>query len=55
MRLAAESIGIVVVMGQATDKKRRMAWSLAQAEWLEFTAGTRTLWSAVEKERMRFS
>jgi GNAT superfamily N-acetyltransferase len=44
---AAESIGIAAVLVQAKDEKGRRAWYLAQAEWLEFPVGTRTLWLPV--------
>jgi GNAT superfamily N-acetyltransferase len=44
---AAESIGIAAVMVQAKDEAAR-AWYLGQAEWLEFPAGSRTLWLPVE-------
>jgi len=40
---AAESIGIAAVLVQAKDEAAR-AFYLAQAEWLEFPAGSRTLW-----------
>jgi len=43
---AAESIGISAVLVQAKDEAAR-AWYLAQAEWLEFPAGSRTLWLPV--------
>lgn len=43
---AAQSIGIAAVLVQAKDEAAR-AWYLAQAEWLEFPAGTRTLWLPV--------
>lgn len=43
---AAESIGIAAVLVQAKDEAAR-AWYLAQAEWLEFPVGTRTLWLPV--------
>ena len=43
---AAESIGIAAVLVQAKDEGAR-AWYLAQAEWLEFPAGSRTLWLPV--------
>jgi GNAT superfamily N-acetyltransferase len=43
---AAESIGIAAVMVQAKDEAAR-AFYLAQAEWLEFPAGGRTLWLPV--------
>ena len=41
MTRAAQSIGIAAV--QAKDEGAR-AWYLGQAEWLEFPAGSRTLW-----------
>ena len=40
---AAQSIGIAAVLVQAKDEAAR-AWYLGQAEWLEFPAGSRTLW-----------
>lgn len=43
---AAQSIGIAAVLVQAKDEAAR-AWYLRQAEWLEFPAGTRTLWLPV--------
>ncbi|WP_137112398.1 GNAT family N-acetyltransferase [Rhodobacter sp. SY28-1] len=43
---AAQSIGIAAVLVQAKDETAR-AWYLAQAEWLEFPAGSRTLWLPV--------
>lgn len=43
---AAESIGIAAVMVQAKDEAAR-AFYMAQAEWLEFPAGGRTLWLPV--------
>lgn len=43
---AARSIGIAAVLVKAKDEAAR-AWYLAQAEWLEFPAGTRTLWLPV--------
>jgi hypothetical protein len=43
---AAQSIGIAAVLVQAKDEVAR-AWYLGQAEWLEFPAGTRTLWLPV--------
>jgi GNAT superfamily N-acetyltransferase len=43
---AALSIGIAAVLVQAKDEAAR-AWYLGQAEWLEFPAGTRTLWLPV--------
>ncbi|NJS38747.1 MAG: hypothetical protein HC783_06725 [Rhodobacteraceae bacterium] len=43
---AAQSIGIAVVLVLAKDDTAR-SWYLAQAEWLEFPAGTRTLWLPV--------
>jgi GNAT superfamily N-acetyltransferase len=43
---AAQSIGIAAVLVQAKDEVAR-AWYLAQAEWLEFPAGSRTLWLPV--------
>ncbi len=43
---AAQSIGIAAVLVQAKDEAAR-AWYLGQAEWLEFPAGTRTLWLPV--------
>lgn len=43
---AAQSIGIAAVLVKAKDEAVR-AWYLAQAEWLEFPAGTRTLWLPV--------
>lgn len=43
---AAQSIGIAAVLVQAKDEAAR-AWYLEQAEWLEFPAGTRTLWLTV--------
>jgi GNAT superfamily N-acetyltransferase len=43
---AAQSIGIAAVLVQAKDEAAR-AWYLAQAEWLEFPAGSRTLWLPV--------
>jgi hypothetical protein len=43
---AALSIGIAAVLVQAKDEAAK-AWYLAQAEWLEFPAGTRTLWLPV--------
>jgi GNAT superfamily N-acetyltransferase len=43
---AAQSIGIAAVLVQAKDEAAR-AWYLAQAEWLEFPVGTRTLWLPV--------
>jgi len=43
---AAESIAIAAVLVQAKDEGAR-AWYLAQAEWLEFPAGSRTLWLPV--------
>jgi hypothetical protein len=46
MTRAAESIGIAAVMVQAKDEAAR-AFYLAQAEWLEFPAGGRTLWLPV--------
>ena len=42
----ADSIGIAAVMVQAEDEAAR-AFYLAQAEWLEFPAGSRTLWLPV--------
>jgi hypothetical protein len=42
----AESIGIAAVLVQAKDAAAR-AWYLGQAEWLEVTAGGRTLWFPV--------
>lgn len=47
MTRAAESIGIAAVLVQAKDEKGRRAWYLRQAEWLEFPAGSRTLWLPV--------
>ena len=44
---AAQSIGIAAVLVQAKDEKERRAWYLGQAEWLEFPAGSRTLWLPV--------
>jgi hypothetical protein len=44
---AGESTGIAAVMEQASDEKGRRAWYLAQAEWLEFPSGSRTLWLPV--------
>ncbi|WP_374426276.1 hypothetical protein [Tabrizicola sp.] len=38
----AQSIGIATVLVQANDEATRV-WYLAQAEWLEFPAATRTL------------
>lgn len=43
---AAQSIGIAAVLVQAKDEAAR-AWYLGQAEWLEFPAGSRTLWLPV--------
>jgi ribosomal protein S18 acetylase RimI-like enzyme len=43
---AAESIGIAAVMVRAKDEAAK-AFYLAQAEWLEFPAGGRTLWLPV--------
>ena len=43
---AAQSIGIAAVLAQAKDEAAR-AWYLGQAEWLEFPAGSRTLWLPV--------
>ena len=43
---AAEAIGIAAVLVQAKDEDAR-AFYLAQAEWLEFPAGSRTLWLPV--------
>ena len=43
---AAQSIGIAAVLVQAKDEASR-AWYLAQAEWLEFPVGSRTLWLPV--------
>ena len=43
---AAQSIGIAAVLVQAKDEAAR-AFYLAQAEWLEFPTGTRTLWLSV--------
>jgi GNAT superfamily N-acetyltransferase len=43
---AAQSIGIAAVLVQAKDEAAR-AWYLRRAEWLEFPAGTRTLWLPV--------
>ncbi len=43
---AAQSIGIAAVLVQAKDEAAR-AWYLRQAEWLEFPAGSRTLWLPV--------
>lgn len=43
MTRAAQRIGIAVVLVQAKDEAAR-AWYLAQAEWLEFPAGSRTSW-----------
>jgi GNAT superfamily N-acetyltransferase len=43
---AAQSIGIAAVLVQAKDEAAR-AFYLAQAEWLEFPAGSRTLWLPV--------
>ena len=43
---AAQSIGIAAVLVQAKDEAAR-AWCLAQAEWLDFPAGSRTLWLPV--------
>ncbi len=43
---AAKSIGIAAVLVQAKDEAAR-AFYLAQAEWLEFPAGSRTLWLPV--------
>lgn len=43
---AATSIGIAAVLVQAKDEAARV-WYLRQAEWLEFPAGTRTLWLPV--------
>ena len=43
---AAQSIGIAAVLVQAKDEAAR-AWYLAQAEWLEFPAGSRMLWMPV--------
>jgi GNAT superfamily N-acetyltransferase len=43
---AAESIGIAAVMVQAKDEAAK-AFYLAQAEWLEFPAGGRTLWMPI--------
>ena len=43
---AARSIGIAAVLVQAKDEAAR-AFYLAQAEWLEFPAGSRTLWLPV--------
>lgn len=45
--VAAQSIGIAAVLVQAKDEKGRRAWYLGQAEWLEFPAGSRTLWLPV--------
>jgi hypothetical protein len=43
MTRAAQSIGIAAVLVQAKDEAAR-AWHLAQADWLEFPAWSRTLW-----------
>ena len=43
---AAQSIGIAAVLVQAKDEAAR-AWYQGQAEWLEFPAGSRTLWLPV--------
>lgn len=43
---AAQSIGIAAVLVQAKDEAAR-TWYLGQAEWLEFPAGSRTLWLPV--------
>lgn len=43
---ASEAIGIAAVLVQAKDEAAR-AFYLAQAEWLEFPAGSRTLWLPV--------
>jgi GNAT superfamily N-acetyltransferase len=43
---AAQSIGIAAALVQAKDEAAR-AWYLEQAEWLEFPAGSRTLWLPV--------
>jgi GNAT superfamily N-acetyltransferase len=43
---AAESIGIAAVLVQAKDEAAK-AFYLAQAEWLEFPEGGRTLWLPV--------
>jgi GNAT superfamily N-acetyltransferase len=43
---AAQSIGIAAVLVQAKDEAAR-TWYLAQAEWLEFPAGSRSLWLPV--------
>ena len=47
MTRATASIGIAAVMVQAKDEWGRRAFYLAQAEWLEFPAGGRTLWLPV--------
>ena len=43
---AAQSIGIAAVLVQAKDEAARACY-LAQAEWLELPAGSRTLWLPV--------
>jgi GNAT superfamily N-acetyltransferase len=43
---AAESIGIAAILVQAKDEAARV-WYMGQAEWLEFPAGSRTLWLPV--------
>ena len=40
-------MGIAAVLVQAKDEAAK-AFYLAQADWLEFPAGTRTLWLPVE-------
>ncbi len=42
----AENIGIAAVLVQAKDAAAK-AWYVGQAEWLEVTAGGRTLWLPV--------
>lgn len=46
MTWAEESIGIAAVLVQAKDEAAR-AFYLRQAEWLEFPAGSGTLWLPV--------
>lgn len=43
MTRAAQSIGIAAVLVQAKDEGARASF-LRKAEWLEFPAGSRTLW-----------
>lgn len=47
MTRTAKSIGTTAVLVQAKDEWGRRAFYLPEAEWLEFPAGSRTLWLPV--------